>query len=105
MKFVSRIAVAFINTLIMVGCQSAYDPNDGVAGQGAVEVSVNALGSTPCLTVIRDGRDYLFCDDDRSWTSAQSQCRARGLELVRIGDLAENAFVQSRVPRDACLSI
>jgi len=67
-------------------CNAVDDDCDGVIDEGA---------GCPCTRVTRGGNSYLFCDTGfaRSFVQAYTFCRARGYELVRIEDAAENVFV------------
>jgi hypothetical protein len=51
--------------------------------------------TTPCeCATVRDGAtSYAFCETRRAWTDARDQCRGLGLELVKVDDAAESAFL------------
>jgi outer membrane protein assembly factor BamB len=55
-----------------------------------------------CTLSEHDGRAYLFCEGQETWTNARSQCLARpGFDIVRIDSAGENAFVSSLLTNDA----
>jgi len=45
-----------------------------------------------------NGHPYAFCDVAVSFDVARSDCRARGMFLVRIDDAAEDTWVHSMIP-------
>jgi hypothetical protein len=88
-------------------CASCVDPSGppdpapqasqaGGAALGAVAMGTEAL-SVGCVAVTSGGRDYLFCADERSWSDAQSDCRAQGMELARVNSASEDALLASRM--------
>lgn len=58
-----------------------------------------------CTYSEHDGHGYFFCRNASSWTSARDKCRAAGvnMQLVRVNDDAENAFVEGGLASNAWL--
>jgi hypothetical protein len=50
-----------------------------------------------CTVQLHAGHAYLFCTGDQTFTGARTYCAAAGMELVRIDDASENAFVESHI--------
>ncbi|MDH5671836.1 MAG: hypothetical protein OEZ06_06775 [Myxococcales bacterium] len=47
------------------------------------------------------GHGYWFCTSNNSWANARAICMSRGMDLVRIDDANENAFVRSHISNDS----
>ncbi len=47
-----------------------------------------------CEPRTRDGRVYLFCEADASWSDAQRVCNAEGMRMTRVDDEAENQWIR-----------
>ncbi len=50
---------------------------------------------TQCTPASHDGRNYWFCTDPASFTSASGACRSAGMWLAHPGDAQENGFLAS----------
>lgn len=60
-------------------------------------------GGSDCVEQSYLGKLYLFCDDNKTWLEARSACQVRGMDLVVIGDQAENDFVLANLSDDALI--
>jgi hypothetical protein len=55
-------------------------------------------GAAMCRSAAFNAHTYAFCDSPLVFVAAQTDCRARGMFLVRIDDAAENVWVHSMIP-------
>jgi hypothetical protein len=55
-------------------------------------------GGTTCRSDAFNGHAYVFCDGAATFDAARSDCRNRGMLLVRIDDAAEDTWVHSMIP-------
>jgi Lectin C-type domain len=106
-KRAARKTVVSFLTLLAVSLQACMqetsDVPDGSMSGGSVAVSVQALSpDTSCALYSSAGRDYWFCDTERTWALARSKCQLLlGFDLVTINDATENSFVRSHVTDDS----
>lgn len=74
--------------------------NDGCDGAGRCGDPIDCAPAENCVFaeyVGMQARGYFFCPSALDWSSAQAQCaRQPRMQLARIGDSVENAFVTSR---------
>ena len=68
-------------------CNGLDDDNDTVIDEDAC--------AEGCRGLTRLGRGYMLCEMNVTWFQARDICAAAGLQLVRIDDAAENAFVRA----------
>lgn len=96
--------VACVWLLIIQGCLgspsdgSSESPEEVEAANVAVQAAALTVGCTPESNT---GREYLFCTAPLTWSQAQTDCRAQGLELVRIDDSSENGFVRTKLQSES----
>lgn len=69
--------------------------NCGVVGDCATMPDSNCTKST------YGGHAYWACDQNANWMDARTKCTAVGLDLVHIGDMAENDFVAQEINDNA----
>lgn len=69
--------------------------NCGIVGDCATEPDSN------CTKTTYAGHAYWACDQNENWTDARTKCMAVGLDLVHIGDMAENMYVASEINSNA----
>jgi hypothetical protein len=60
---------------------------------GAID---EGLRCAACTHLTQGSSDYLFCDESRSWTSAEAVCVSAGGHLVTIDDMAEDDWVRAQ---------
>jgi len=69
----------------------------GGSGGSGTGGSGGSSGVT-CRSDAFNGHAYVFCDVAATFDVARSDCRARGMLLVRIDDAAEDTWVHSMIP-------
>lgn len=68
-------------------------------GNAACSGGTCASPSSNCTYQLREGHDYLFCNNQSTWDEARERCKEFGLDLVVIADENENNFVKGSEPR------
>jgi outer membrane protein assembly factor BamB len=90
---------AWITLLLLVACSADTGSSGKEDGRSPRAGKVRqALHEEPgdCTLSVFQGRAYYYCTNSETWDVARDNCRSRpGLELVRVDDEAENAFVRS----------
>jgi Lectin C-type domain/Domain of unknown function (DUF2341) len=92
-------------TCAKVSCNSGYaDCN----GDLTCERDTNALGpcvpDTGCTAHVSGDATYYVCPTARTWADARSKCQLQtGGDLAHVSDLADNAFIQSKLSVNAWL--
>jgi hypothetical protein len=72
--------------------------NNQCDGDGNCGEPLDCAPAASCVPARYEGKVYWSCAGSFTWTAARDACRTRtGLDLVRIDDAAENAFVRSVV--------
>jgi hypothetical protein len=102
----SRVNVALaITFMLLCGCNESSSSaetrsSQPSGGRGAVSAQIAAI-TAECAPHTASGRDYLFCTGERSWSAAQADCRAQGMDLARIDSASENTLVAARLSTEA----
>jgi hypothetical protein len=85
--------------LMSVGCgvgpeEPLPQMEDSVASvSNLLSASEDSSLASSCHSLSREGRNYLFCTDRKTWQSAKDACAARGYTLATINDASENTWV------------
>ena len=94
-KMRAQALTALAAVVVLCACEGSID-----RGEQEVLASVHALVPSPdsdCEFASSSGRDYWFCDSERSWQAARTKCQAIGLDLARIDNVSENTFIYNNV--------
>ncbi len=70
--------------------------------------AINAEGTVApepgCRLITKSGHNYWFCDQKHDQASAQASCVAVGMDLVSIGNAAENTFVSAMIHSESWIA-
>lgn len=68
----------------------------GGTGTGGTSVAPTPPG-TDCRSAAYAGHLYWFCDNNRDWDDARSDCLAVGGDLLTVQDAAEQTFIEGEL--------
>jgi hypothetical protein len=80
------------------GCVASREVCDGLDNDCNGVADDGRVCPTGCMGESRRGVGYMFCFGDtvlRTWPAAEADCEARGMHLVRVNDMGENAFINN----------
>jgi hypothetical protein len=95
------VHVGYVVAFLIFGCNASIDsdsepPDSEARADIQVEAQTAAL-TGGCTDASNGGREYLFCTAERSWSAAQVDCRAQGMELVRVSSSSENDYLKTHM--------
>jgi YHS domain-containing protein len=85
--------------------QKCHLPRDYVCETSDDTAGYPQAPDVGCQRGERDGHEYWFCSEPRSFVEAQANCEAVGMQLASIDDAEENGFVEDQITCESFIGL